>query len=87
MSTSEHETPASTEAHAPHRTKRERGRTVAMVVLAILITVFAVLNLEDVHVDWIFGSGKAPLIVVIVISLVVGIVITYAAERRSGRRH
>ncbi len=52
-----------------------------MVVLAILITLFAVLNLNSVKVDWIFGSGHAPLIIVIVISLLVGIVLTYAAER------
>ncbi len=52
-----------------------------MVLLAILITLFAVFNLNEVKVDWIFGSGKAPLIIVIVISLLVGIVLTYAAER------
>ena len=52
-----------------------------MVVLAILITLFAVFNLDEVKVNWIFGSGKAPLIIVIVISLLVGIVLTYAAER------
>jgi uncharacterized integral membrane protein len=61
---------------------RERGRTLVLVVLAVLITLFAVLNLRDVKVDWIFGSSRAPLIVVIVISLLVGIVITYIAERR-----
>jgi uncharacterized integral membrane protein len=53
------------------------------VVVAI---VFALLNLDDVEVHWAFGSGKAPLIVVIVISLLVGIVLTYFAERVSARR-
>ncbi len=57
-----------------------------MAGLLILATVFAVLNLGEVKVDWIFGSGKAPLIVVIVISLMAGVLITYAAERRTGRR-
>jgi uncharacterized integral membrane protein len=61
---------------------REHGRTIVLLVLAVLITLFAVLNLRDVKVDWIFGSSRAPLIVVIVISLLVGIVITYIAERR-----
>lgn len=55
----------------------------ALVTLAVLITLFAVFNLEEVKVNWIFGSSKAPLIIVIVISLLVGIVLTYAADRRS----
>jgi uncharacterized integral membrane protein len=75
------------EADAPaRRSTRERSRTVAMAGLLILATVFAVLNLGEVKVDWIFGSGRAPLIIVIVISLIAGVLITYAAERRSGRR-
>jgi len=39
-----------------------------------------------VKVDWIFGSGHAPLILVIVISVLAGIVLTYMAERISRRR-
>ena len=65
---------------------REHSRTIVLLVLAVLITLFAVLNLGEVKVNWIFGSSHAPLIVVIVISLLVGIVITYIAERRVRRR-
>jgi lipopolysaccharide assembly protein A len=68
------------------RTRREQARTAGFVLLAILITLFAVLNTKSVEVNWIFGSGKAPLIVVIVVSLLVGIVMTYLLERRSRRR-
>jgi uncharacterized integral membrane protein len=68
------------------RTRREQARIGAMVVLAVLITLFAVLNGKQVKVNWIAGSGKAPLIIVIVISLLVGILLTYIAERRSGRK-
>jgi uncharacterized integral membrane protein len=68
------------------RSRRELARTGAMVVLAVLITLFAVLNLDEVKVHWIFGSGRAPLIIVIVISLLVGIVLTYFAERLVRRR-
>ena len=57
-----------------------------MVVLAIIATLFAVLNVNSVKVDWILGSGKAPLIVVIVISLLIGVVFTHFAERRAGKR-
>ena len=51
-----------------------------------MITAFALTNLDEVKVHWIFGSSRAPLIVVIVISLVVGIVLTRFAARRSNKR-
>jgi uncharacterized integral membrane protein len=63
------------------RSQRELVRTSALVILAILITLFAVFNLDEVKVSYVFGSGKAPLIVVIVISLLVGILLAYFAER------
>jgi len=68
------------------RSKGELARSGALVVLAVLITLFAVLNLKQVKVDWIFGSGHAPLIIVIVVSLLVGIVLTYFAERLVRKR-
>jgi uncharacterized integral membrane protein len=71
----------------PHkRSRRELARTTGFVILTVLITLFAVLNLDSVEVDWIFGTGEVPLIVVILISVLVGIVLTYLLERRSHRR-
>jgi uncharacterized integral membrane protein len=64
----------------------EMVRASSLFVLTAIAIVFALLNLDDVEVHWAFGSGRAPLIVVIVISLLVGIVITYFAERLSRRR-
>ena len=61
-------------------------RTGGLVVLAVVMTLFAVLNLEKVEVNWIIGSGKAPLIIVIVVSLLVGVIFTHFAERRARRR-
>ncbi len=69
------------------RSRRELVRTGGLVLLAVLITLFAVLNLEEVHVNWIFGSGRAPLIIVIVISLLVGIVLTYFTQRQRANRN
>jgi uncharacterized integral membrane protein len=74
------------EAHATRRSRRELARTGGLVVLAVLITLFAVFNLDKVKVHWVFGTDEAPLIIVIVISLLVGIVLTHFAERRSGKR-
>ncbi len=73
-------------AQGQRRSTKELVRTGSMVALAIYFTLFAVLNLSDVQVDWVFGSGKAPLIIVIVISLLIGIVLTYFVERRSKRK-
>jgi uncharacterized integral membrane protein len=80
------QTPGHHKLREDSRSRREQVRTGSLVVLAILITLFAVFNLESVKVNWIFGSGHAPLIVVIVISLLVGIVLTYFAERRTSKR-
>jgi uncharacterized integral membrane protein len=71
---------------AETRSRREMTRTASLVILAVLITLFAVFNLKEVRVSYVFGSGKAPLIIVIVISLLVGIVLTYFADRRPRKR-
>jgi uncharacterized integral membrane protein len=80
------EKPEQPGAKAPRRTRREQTRTAALMILSILITLFAVLNLNEVKVDWAVGSGHAPLIIVIVISVVVGVALGHFAERRAGKR-
>ena len=69
-----------------HRHRRETARTAGFVVLAVLMTLFAVLNVKDVEVNWIFGTFETPLIIVIVVSLLVGILLTHFAELRSRRK-
>ncbi|HTU77823.1 MAG TPA: hypothetical protein VMF09_03600 [Solirubrobacteraceae bacterium] len=73
-------------AKAARRDPKELARGGAMLVLSAIVIAFALLNLKQVRVDWIVGSGHAPLIIVIVISLLIGIVLTYFAERLSRRR-
>jgi uncharacterized integral membrane protein len=68
------------------RSRREQARTAGFVVLAVAITLFAVLNLESVKVNWIFGTGEIPLIIVIVVSALFGIVLTYLVDRRTSKR-
>jgi uncharacterized integral membrane protein len=70
----------------PKRSRREQARTAGFVVFAVLITLFAVLNLDSVEVNWIFGTGEAPLIIVIVVSVLVGIVLTYLVDRRASSK-
>ena len=80
------QSPEQQQAERPRRSRREQVRTAALVILSILITLFAVLNVKEVKVNWIVGSGHAPLIIVIAISLLVGIVLAHFAQRRAGRR-
>lgn len=70
----------STKAPVSKRTRRELARTGCLVALAVLMTLFAVLNVKDVEVNWIFGKSSTPLIIVIVVSLLVGILMTHFAE-------
>jgi uncharacterized integral membrane protein len=44
------------------------------------------LNVDEVKVDWIVGSSHAPLIIVIVVSLLIGLALGHFAERRSAKR-
>jgi uncharacterized integral membrane protein len=80
------ESPQPDQRKPERRGRRERARAATSVVLTVLITLFAVLNFNKVRVHWIFGTSTAPLTIVIVISLLVGIVLTYIADRRGGRR-
>ena len=80
------ERPPATEGPKRERSPRATARSGALIAVAVVATLFAVLNVNEVKVDWIFGSGHAPLIVVIVISALVGIVLTYLAERRNRKR-
>jgi uncharacterized integral membrane protein len=76
----------SKEKASVRRSRGERIRAVIPVLLAALLIAFAVLNLNQVKVDWIVGSGHAPLIIVIVISVLVGIVFTHLVERVGRKR-
>jgi uncharacterized integral membrane protein len=68
------------------RSPRATARSGAMIAIAVVATLFAVLNVNEVQVDWIIGSGHVPLIVVIAVSALAGIVLTYLAERRNRKR-
>jgi uncharacterized integral membrane protein len=76
----------SSDAQLQKRSRRELARTGALVLLAVLMTLFAVLNLNQVEVNWIFGKSSTPLIIVIVVSLLVGVLLTHFAELVYRRR-
>ena len=59
-------------------------RQIAVLGLAGLGGAFAVLNLDEVEVNWILGTWETPLIIVIAISMVIGAGLGYLATRRRG---
>jgi len=47
-------------------------RQIAGVALAAVGITFAAVNLDEVKVNWILGTWRTPLIVVIALSIVIG---------------
>jgi putative membrane protein len=84
--TGQRPTEKSDQPQSKTRNRGEVSRTVAILVLALAVILFAVKNLKQVQVDWVVGSGSAPLIIVILISLLVGFVIAHLAGRLSRRK-
>lgn len=70
----------------PERSRTEQTRQVILGVLILIAVLFAVLNLNDVEVDLIFGTTEMPLIFVIVACLALGAVIDRLLVRRTRRR-
>ncbi len=77
---------AKPDKQSKRRDRGELSRTIAILVLALAVILFAVKNLDQVKVNWVVGSGRAPLIIVILITLLVGIVISHLAGRLSRRK-
>ncbi|WP_431804750.1 LapA family protein [Halobacillus andaensis] len=57
-----------------------KGQTyfIFALIIAILIAIFAVINVGAVQVNYLFGTGEAPLILVILGSVLMGGLITFS---------
>jgi uncharacterized integral membrane protein len=66
--------------------RRDQARLWASVAGGVLVALFALLNLDKVKVDLIFGSPRWPLIVVIVGCLALGAAIDRLWIRHAARR-
>ena len=63
----------------------DQARTIAILVLGGLGGLFALLNFEEVEVNWLLGTWSTPLIVVIAISFLLGAGVGFlVARRRAG---
>lgn len=78
--------PGKQDGESKPRSRGELSRTIAILILALAVILFAVKNLDQVKVNWVVGSGRAPLIIVILITLLVGMVISHLAGRISRRK-
>lgn len=67
--------------------RSEQTRSILLGALILLAILFALLNLDKVEVDLIFGSPRIPLIIVIVGLLAAGAAIDrlYLHRRRRSR--
>ncbi len=52
--------------------RRERARLIAVAVIAAVVAVFAVINLNSVEVHWLVTTNHAPLILVVVLAFLLG---------------
>lgn len=57
-----------------------KGQTyvILAIIFVIIVSVFAVINVEAVEVNYLFWSGDSPLILIILFSVLMGGVITFA---------
>ncbi|HWT95211.1 MAG TPA: lipopolysaccharide assembly protein LapA domain-containing protein [Solirubrobacteraceae bacterium] len=60
---------------------KENRRLLYGLVLGAIVAVFAVLNLDDVRVNWVFGTWSTPLILVIAVTFLLGAATGYVAGR------
>jgi uncharacterized integral membrane protein len=69
----------------PALVRKENRRLLLGLLVGALVAVFAVLNLDEVEVNWIFGTAQTPLIIVIAVTFILGALtgwIAGAARRR-----
>jgi uncharacterized integral membrane protein len=73
----------------PEPPPRERAlarKTIAAVAVAVLLIAFGVSNDDEVPIDWLVGTTDTPLIVVILVSALLGAILSALAFRRRAKR-
>ena len=74
----------SDQQRAPAR--KDRSKQLAAAILGGLATLFAVLNLDEVEVNWALGTWSTPLVVVIAVSFLLGVGGGWFAAGRRAKR-
>ncbi|WP_163970103.1 LapA family protein [Oceanobacillus halotolerans] len=52
--------------------------TIIAIIVVIIVAIFAVANVEPVQVNFVFGSGEIPLVLLILFAVLMGGIITAA---------
>jgi uncharacterized integral membrane protein len=76
-------TPENTEPAKPPARRSQRPKLVAAAALGAVITVFALLNIDEVDVNWAFGTWSTPLILVVALAFAAGMAIDRVLVMRS----
>ncbi|HTX12911.1 MAG TPA: LapA family protein [Solirubrobacteraceae bacterium] len=66
--------------------REHRARVIAAGILGAVIAAFAVLNVDEVKVHWLFATGRTPLIIVIVFAFLLGVIVDRLAVRARRKR-
>jgi uncharacterized integral membrane protein len=70
------------DAQTPQKTRRPDSRQILIVVATALLVWFAISNSQSVQIHFWLSSTKAPLVVVIAVSALLGGFVTRFAFRR-----
>jgi len=57
-------------------------RQIGALVLAGVGVAFAAVNLDEVDINWVLGTWRTPLIVVIAVSMLIGAALGFLVSRR-----
>lgn len=52
-------------------------KLIGAVILALIVVIFAMANFQQVTVNFLFGTVRLPLVVIIVGALLIGMIITF----------
>jgi uncharacterized integral membrane protein len=69
----------------PRRRRRDRARTFAAIVAAVLATAFVLSNTQSVRVHWLAGTTDAPLIIALAGAILLGVALGAFGARRVRR--
>jgi putative membrane protein len=66
---------------------RDSGRTISpkmilVAILVVIVVILAIVNSQDIKVDFVVGDFTLPLFVVIVGSALIGLIVGYFLGRR-----
>ena len=84
MSDQERDAPLSERDPPPARGRQ--GRLVLVGVLVAVGIAFALDNSHEVKIGWVFGEGRAPLVVALLIAFALGAAVGWLGHWLRGRR-